>query len=128
MRPPLDHALDRLLTLAGGELRRLVTANAMTLQFPGATVRLGRDVAGVHAPSLRSITDPRLRQLLARIDPVPDSVAGSGTTDWSVLQQRMHFIADLFRCHHESERLFQPPYSPRQVTSMRQGKRPPPPL
>ncbi|CAN5847292.1 hypothetical protein BH23GEM9_BH23GEM9_04530 [soil metagenome] len=127
-RPPLDDLLDRLLAAAQAELRRLVTANAMTLEFPGRTLRLGRDVAGTHAPSLARITEPRLAALLRRVDLTPDDVRGSAAADWSVLEQRMHFIADLFRCHHEVDTLFSPPYTSVQLAALRAGRMPAPPL
>jgi len=36
-----------------------------------------------------------------------NTVVQSGATDWADLGERMHFIADLFRCYHESKELFE---------------------
>jgi hypothetical protein len=110
-RPPLDDLLDRLLAAVQRELRHLLTANAMTLAFPDETVLLGRDLRARHPPSLATISEPRLAELLRRINPAPDTSTGSGAADWSVLSERMHLIAELFRCRHESEYVFGAPYA-----------------
>jgi hypothetical protein len=128
-RPPLDDLVDRLLAVVQRELRELITANAMTLELPaGVTLRLGRDFPGTPADSLIRITEPRLTALLVRLDPAPDTLAGSGASDWSELSERLHLIAELFRCHHEWEPLFEAPYSDTQVDSLRADRLPAPPL
>jgi hypothetical protein len=128
-RPPIDDLLDRLLALVQRELRELITVNAMTLDFPtGVTVRLGRDLRGTPPPALIRITEPRLNVLLARLDPAPDTRVSSGANDWSVLSERLHLIAELFRCRHEWEPLFEAPYSDTQVDSLRADRHPSPPL
>ena len=107
-RPPLDHAIARLLAAVQRELRHVLTSHAMSLQLPGGlTVRLGHDLQATPPPSLRNISDPRLAELLRTLDPSPESTAGSGAADWSDLRERLHFIAELFRCYHESEVLFE---------------------
>lgn len=127
-RPPLDEALARLAAGARSELRRLLTAQVMTLALPDLpAVRLGQDVVGVHAPSLARITDAGLEALLRRIDPGETTVA-SGTVDWSVLEQRLRFIAELFRCYHEAPQLFAAPYTAAQLARLRAGLLPDPPL
>lgn len=124
-RPPLDDAIDRLLTGVQRELRRIITANAMTLRFPGdRVIRLGRDIQGHFPPQLTAITDPALAALLDRIDRTPDTVAGSGADDWADLGQRMHLITDLFRCHHTLPALFDPPFSTGQTAMLREGRVP----
>ena len=128
-RPPLDDIIDRLLAVGQRELRRVVTAQAMTLHLPAGTiVRLGADVTGAFPASLTTVSDPRLAELLQRIDPNPGSVAGSGAADWSELDERMHLIADLFRCRHDWEPLFEPPFTPVQLVALQGGRRPADPL
>ena len=128
-RPPLDELLDRLLPLVQRELRYVITEHALTLQLGGGvTVRLGDDMTGQYPASLATITHPQLLELLQRIDPTPDSVTHSGASDWSVLPERMHLIAELFRCRHEWEPLFEAPFTPEQVTALRTGHRPADPL
>jgi hypothetical protein len=67
---------------------------------------------------------PELAALLDRIDPTPDSLTGSGAADWSVLEDTMYFIADLFRCYHAWEPLFDSPFTPAQVAHLQAGRRP----
>jgi hypothetical protein len=124
-RPPLDEALDRLVAVLRRELRRLVTESLMTLRISDeVALRLGRDLEMPFPEALRQITYPPLRALLARVDPTPDSVLGSGARDWADLAQRMHFIADLFRCFHAWPTLFREPFTADQVEAFSAGKRP----
>ena len=67
---------------------------------------------------------PGLLTLLASIDPTPNATARTGATDWAHFGERIHYIADLFRCWHARPELFTPPYSEAQVTAMREGRRP----
>jgi hypothetical protein len=128
-RPPLDDLIDRLLGVVQRELRELITANAMTLELPaGVSLRLGRDLGGTPGGSLLPITEPRLNELLARLDPSPDTLVGSGASDWSDLSERLHLIVELFRSRHEWEPLFAAPYSDVQVESLRANRLPVPPL
>lgn len=90
--------------------RSVITDHLMTLAVPGQVLDLGRDVSGAFPPDLRAITDPRLGELLARVDPTPDTTRGSGARDWSQLSERIHYIADLFRVNQENARLFEPPF------------------
>jgi hypothetical protein len=62
--------------------------------------------------------------LLSQIDPTPDSVLESGATDWADLEERMHYIAELFRCHHQSAELFDPPFTAAQADAMKNGNVP----
>jgi len=97
---PLDVAADALCDAVRRELRVVLTETLMTIHLPGAVVRLGRDVRGAYPPELRAPSLPALRALLSRVDHAPEGPAGSGAIDWSSLDQRMRFIAELFRCWH----------------------------
>ena len=78
-RPPLNEVLDRLLPLVQRELRHIVTAEVMTLQFPGGVmVRLGHDLAGSFPNSLATIAHSELSAFLQRFDTTKDSVKGTG--------------------------------------------------
>jgi hypothetical protein len=128
-KPPLDDILDRLLPAVQRELRQLVTAEVMTLQFPGGVViRLGHDLAGSFPSSLGTIGHPELLTFLQRYDVTRDSVKGTGAKDWSVLAQRMHLIMDLFRSRHEWDVLYESPFSAAQIADLQNGRRPPNPL
>ena len=121
---PADVAIGLLVKAVQRRVREVLTEMLMTLRLPGVTLRLGSDVPGGFPPELREITHPPLVALLARVDPTPNATAGSGATDWANLPERMHFIADLFRCWHGRAELFTAPYTAIQVAAMRDGRRP----
>jgi hypothetical protein len=110
---PLQRELTRLS-------RELITEAFMVLTLPGRVLALGRhlDVA---------LTEPAnedLLALLARYEPVPPAVDDCGATDWSELDQRMHYIAHLFRAYHDDGELASPPFTPAQVEQFRAGELP----
>lgn len=122
---PFDAALDLLLAEARRQARLIITEYVMTIGLPhGVYLRLGADVPAEFPASLRQIALPDLRALLDRIDATPDSTHGSGAVDWARLPDRLHFIADLFRCYHEARDLFEPPFTPEQVAALKSGKMP----
>ncbi|HET7897467.1 MAG TPA: hypothetical protein VFL47_07350, partial [Flavisolibacter sp.] len=100
-------------------------AELMTLTLPPARrLRLGRDLVASYPPDLLKLDNADLLALLARIDPTKDSLAGSGATDWSDLRERLHFIADLFRCYHEDRDLLSDAFTPAQVLALKAGRLP----
>ena len=106
--------------------RRIVTDHLMTLALPGgAYLRLGHDLRAEYPASLQHIAAPDLQALLAAVDPTPDSVAGTGAVDWGDLAERLHFIADMFRCYQETPLLLEPPFTPEQVAALQAGRLPP---
>ena len=122
---PFDAAIDALVAVARQQARLIITAHTMTLGLPhGVRLRLGDDLRGEFPASLRQIANPDLRALLDRIDPTPDSLRETGAADWADLPDRLHFIADLFRCYHESRDLFEPPFTLDQVTVLKAGRLP----
>lgn len=126
---PLDRALDALVEVVGARVRVILTRELMTMDLAGvATLRLGEDLPGTIPDGLRELDHPELLDLLSRVDPTPDDLRGTGARDWSDLAERLHFIADLFRCHQETPQLVSPPYDPIQVGEILAGRLPPPPL
>ena len=89
---------------------------------------LGEDLGAGFPASLRVVVLPELRDLLDRIDPTRDSPRESGAVDWADLGDRVHFIADMFRCFQEATFLLDPPFSPAQVERLDAGERPDDPL
>jgi hypothetical protein len=92
----------------------LITKVMLTLDV-GATVshRLGYDLP-VDAPFgryLETIEDEELAELIARFDPDPSSTRGTGAHRWDRLEDRMHFIVDLFRLHASDAQLFAAPFT-----------------
>ena len=108
---PLLAARDRLADEAQRLGRLAITEVMMTLELPGGrALRLGHDLVGEYPASLRTVANTDLRALLAGVDALGDSPAGSGGADWSDLPGRMRYIADLFRAYHEDAALFSPPF------------------
>ena len=120
---PADIAIVALIAAVQRRLRLVLTDLLMTLRMPGAVLRLGSDVPGEFPPELRALEHPGLRALLGSVDPTPDTIARSGATDWADLPERMHYIADLFRCWHARAELFSPPFTAAEVAAMRDGRR-----
>jgi hypothetical protein len=99
--------------------RRVITESLMVLTLPAVVLWLGRNL---EAPG--EVTDAELRELMARYEPVPPAVDDCGAEDWSVLEQRMHFIVHLFRAHHVDGTLGTPPFTAAQVERILAGELP----
>lgn len=126
---PLDLAVTNLLDVARREVRIVITDHLMTLTLArGVRLRLGSDLPVAFPASLAHADDAELHAFLARVDPTPDSVRDSGAIDWGDLRERMHFIADLFRCYHESSELLDAPFDAEQLFAIKAGRRPAGPL
>ena len=61
------------------------------------------------------------RERHRRLEPAADDC---GAQDWSVLDQRMHYLVHLFRAYHDEEVLASPPFTPAQVERIRAGALP----
>ncbi len=122
---PFDDALNLLVTEARRQARLFITDQMMTISFPpGIRLRLGDDLNAEFPPALQQIANSDLLALLAQIDPTPDSPRDSGTTDWADLADRIHFIADMFRCYADSTDLFAPPFTSEQIAQLKAGHLP----
>jgi hypothetical protein len=128
-RSLLDVAIDTLVGEEQRLVRQVLTLHLLSIELgPALHLQLGDDLGAGFPPSLREIVDTELRDLLDRIDPTRDSPLESGAVDWADLGDRVHFIAEMFRCYQESTFLFDPPFTPAQVERLRAGERPPDPL
>lgn len=122
---PLDLAVSRLVEQARLLSRVVVTEHIMTLGLPGgASLKLGQDLRAEFPPALAHLLNADLLALLDLADPTPDSLRETAVPDWSVLSDRMHFIADLFRCFQPEPTLLSPPFSAEQVAILKDGRRP----
>jgi hypothetical protein len=121
---PFDAAVNALLAEARQLAHLFITAHMMTIDLAGLRLRLGDDLSAEFPASLRQIVNPDLCALLAQIEPTPDSLHGSGAADWADLPERLHFIADMFRCYEETPALFDPPFTPEQVAALKAGQLP----
>lgn len=123
---PIDRLWDPLIALLRRGVRQAVTELIMTLSLPGGRLlRLGSDLEAAFPESVRLIVVPELREILALIDPTPDSQLRSGAEDWADLGERMHYITDFFRSHVEDRSLLGPPFDPRQIAAIDRGRMPP---
>ncbi|GAB4581937.1 MAG: hypothetical protein Fur0022_46890 [Anaerolineales bacterium] len=121
----LDLALTNLLATLRKQLRTLLTEHMMVLWLPpGVWLRLGNDLTAEFPEPLRQITVPELSAMMGQIDPTPNSVHESGAIDWADLRDRIHFIADFFRCYEENAALLEPPFTSVQVAALKRGHLP----
>lgn len=121
--------VERLAERSAARIRqlahRIVTEHLMTITFPGdAYLRLGHDLRAAYPATLQEISSAGLKELLARVDPTPDSIAATGALDWGDLGQRLHFIADMFRCYQEDPLLLEAPFDDQQVQAIKAGMQP----
>lgn len=111
----LDKALDPLVNVLGDGFRRAATELMMKLALPnGQDLKLGQDLPGpLGGPSfsrdLERIENSELRKILSQLDRSPDSLQGSGASDWRSLGDRMNYITDLFRSYQQDPSLWNPP-------------------
>ncbi|WP_121353684.1 hypothetical protein [Flavisolibacter nicotianae] len=120
----LDEAIAALAVRVQELLRRLLTAHLMVLSLPGRHLHLGKDLTTSFPAQLVHLENADLLSLLRTIDPTPDSVLQSGATDWASLPERIHFIADLFRCFQEDATLFSDAFSTLQAADIKAGRVP----
>jgi hypothetical protein len=107
----LEAAIEAFVNWAKRQVQFLVTETMMTIELsPDNRLRLGDDLTAGFPPMLQRITNPDLLALLARIDPTPDSTSESGAVFWGDLPDRMHFIADMFRCYEMDRKLLEAPF------------------
>ena len=121
----IDAAFEGYLAAAQRLTQAIITETMMAIEMPGGhRLRLGDDLGLSFPPILGHLADPELLALLEQIDPTPDSPAGSGAEYWGDLPDRMHFIADMFRCYQLSETLFEPPFTQEQTAAIQVGRLP----
>ncbi len=119
------NAIDTLVSTAEKHIRTVITKNLMTLTLPpDSCLHLGDALRSPYAESLKNISNSDLQALLKQLKPTADAIDGAGCTDWADLKQRIHFIANLFRCYHETKDLFTAPFTVEQLSEIRTGKIP----
>lgn len=118
-------ASEQLADQARVLARRAVTEHLMTLALPGGEVLdLSDDLPATFPPLLAELSDPDLLALLRIIDPTADSLLDTAARDWADLPDRMHYIADMFRCHALRGDLLDAPFTAEQVEALTNGRRP----
>jgi hypothetical protein len=124
-RHPLRIACEQLADYARVVARRAVTEHLMTLSLPGGQcLDLSEDLPAGFPPVLAELSDPELLALLDTVDPTSDSMLDTAARDWSDLPDRMHYIADMFRCYAQRTDLLGPPFTTEQTETIKKGRRP----
>lgn len=124
----LDTAINRYFDGVRLRIRSFLTDHLMELSLPQRRLKLGRDLTAGVPEILRHPDNPDLLALLQQVDLSPDSLQDSGARDWADLPDRMHFIADLFRCYQEAPEMLKAPFSAEQVDALEAGNVPAGPL
>lgn len=120
-----DAAAAVILEEAQREAQFIATQTLMSIELPPhQRLRLGDDLPLAFPTILQPIANHELQALLAQIDPTPDSTRESGAAYWGNLPDRLHFIADMFRCYQTSADLFAPPFDPEQTAALKQNRLP----
>ncbi len=104
--------------------REVITDSFMVLSLPGRVLALGTHLPDAYPDALREPADADLIALLARFEPVPPAQDDCGAHEWSELDQRMHYIAHLFRAFHLRAELSEEPFTSAQVTAFNRGEVP----
>jgi hypothetical protein len=121
----LDLAIRALLSEVRSQLRRAITETMMVISLPsGVVLRLSEDLTMGFPESLKHITNLELGDFLQKHDLSPDGLGGTGALDWADLSDRLNYIIGLFRCYQEHQDLFEPPFTPEQVTALKDGRIP----
>ena len=106
---------------SGRIAREIITESLMVLSLPGRVLALGMNLEDEFPDALRDPTDADLIALLAEFEPEPPAPDDCGARDWAEFDQRMHYIAHLFRAFHLNEDLARPPYKPEQIAAFGRG-------
>ncbi len=121
----LEEEVNKIISSAYSEVHWLLTKNLMMLGLPhGKYLKLGEDLTAAFPASLQHLANPDLQAMLQQVDPTLDSVKETGALDWANLEERLHYIVDLFRCHQENKELLEAPFSEEQVRAIQTGKVP----
>lgn len=109
--------------------KRVATECLMTLGLPSGRLSLGDDVppltdGTMFPPALERIGHPEALELLAHLDSTPDTTRGNGARDWTVLEDRMNYVVDLFRSRQQVPEMLGAPYTVEQAAAIRAGRLP----
>ncbi len=133
------HEHIRLQPYISGSLpwivRRCVTNRLMRFDVGPLRLAVGDNVPGLdgleYPEALQTLTDPELAEFLfgpEGLDRGGSTLAGTKTTDWTRLPQRMKYIVNLFRALHLHPDVATAPYSSKQFQQIRAGQVPLGPL
>lgn len=100
----------------------VATQHLMSIMLPPDRIlSLARDLDLPIPAPLETLRNEDLVALLAPLEPTPGSLEGTGARDWADLDERMRFIAALFRCEQQDALLNGPPFTAVQIERIRAG-------
>lgn len=102
-------------------LREIITRSLMVMSLPGRVLYLGARFSDPIPEVLAQLTDGELTAMFERFAAAVPGEADDAARDWSDFDQRMHYIAFLFRAYHLHEELLGPPFTPEQVVALAAG-------
>lgn len=105
--------------------RKIMTKFWLTVPLQGQTLRLGEDLpplsdGSMYPKDLETIDNPELKGVLNYFG-VKDTTEGCASKDYTKLDQRMHFILNMFRSKHEEMGNYADTFSESQRHYLRQG-------
>ncbi|MCH9648402.1 MAG: hypothetical protein K0U98_09190 [Deltaproteobacteria bacterium] len=111
------------------EFRQVATQCLLTLGLPEGELSLGDDLPPLEhgeafPESLRELTLGELKKVVSELDRTPGTLEGSGARDWTLLADRMNYVADYFRSRQQEESHLQPPFTPEQARAIARGEMP----
>ena len=117
---------NRAVDFSRDMVLRTVTRMMMAYTLPHREMKLGEDVVAptdlISFPKeLLTLENPRCREIIQKYDTGADTLSGSAANNWGRLDDRMRFIIDFFRSYQWDKRLYKPPFTPEQVSSIKAG-------
>ena len=98
----------------------VATQHLMSIMLPPDRIlSLARDLDLPIPAPLETLRNEDLVALLAPLEATPGSLEGTGARDWADLDERMRFIAALFRCEQQDALLHGPPFTAEQIERIR---------
>jgi hypothetical protein len=128
-RRPVPRVVSRPVEAIGARVqhaisdlaREIITKALMVMSLPGRVLALGANMDEPFPAPLLELHDADLTALLQRFEPAAGALDVTAARDWSVFEQRMHYIAHLFRAFHVHEELLGPPFTAAQVQAFSAG-------
>lgn len=87
--------------------QRWITKRLLDFQVGDEHLWVGRDVTGPYPITLAHLDEPEAR---AADTALRQPRVGSAAANWACLEDRMHYVVELFRTRHTAPGVFAPPY------------------
>lgn len=124
-----DHLISPIAHKVHDAWLNISTHYLMTLLMPDGVLHLGQDLpkpqgAELFPDQLLNPTDPGLYSLLMQYQAHLNTTSHSHARNWAKLEDRMHYILNLFRSRQQHRPLHKPPFEEIQEEHIRQNKIP----